>query len=137
VPETLYLTKDGILAPVIRHLAQPPSVQELVADLVAGPSTVERNKGYGSALVGTNQVGPVTVTGGYAIVEITVPVEGTVRNDEVLAYGQLVCTLTTQPGVSAVSFQSGGEVVKVPRGDLSLSDMPLTKADYADLIDTK
>jgi hypothetical protein len=55
------------------------------------------------------------------------------RSDEVLAYGQMVCALTSQGAdVGTVSFASGGQPLAVPRADGSLVAGALTIADYAD-----
>ena len=113
-----------------------PSTDEVVGDLLAGPDDEESAAGYTSALLGDHIVDAVQVHSGQAMVALTAPVSDAGRNDVVLAYAQLVCTLTALPQISGVTFTSGGAPISVPRGDgsLSLGSVPLTAADYTDLI---
>jgi hypothetical protein len=55
--------------------------------------------------------------------------------DQVLAFAQLVLTLTAQPGIGQVTFTAGGEPISAQRGDGSVArpDVPLTYEDYAEL----
>ncbi len=132
--EKLYLVKDGSLVAVTRRTSTTPTVDEIVTDLLSGPTDAEQADGISSALLGDNLVGPVHVTAGQASVELTAPSDGTVRNDEFLAYAQLVCTLTARPQINSVVFTRAGQPIAVPRADGSLSSGPLTAADYADLL---
>lgn len=132
--EQLFLVKDGALVPVTRYVEHEPTVQSLISDLLAGPTEAERDAGITSALLGSRVVSAVRVTDGGAVVELASPIEGTGRNDEMLAYAQLVCTLTARPGISGVTFTQDQQPIGVPRADGSLSQGPLTTADYAHLI---
>jgi hypothetical protein len=134
VPQRLYHVRDGELVAVTRHVETPPSVDELVDDLLAGPTDAEQHDGLSSALVGNDIVVGVQVTDGRATVELTAALDETGRTDHILAFGQIVCTLTARPGITAVSFTRGGQPVGVPRADGSLSEAPATAADYASLL---
>lgn len=132
--ERLYLVRDGKLIRVLRRLPAARTPQQMVQDLVAGPTRKEQQDGLTSAL-STMQVGATTITQRRAAVEIGAPAVPGARSDEVLAYAQIVCTLTSQGAeVGTVSFTRGGRPLAVPRGDGLLSTGPLTIADYADLI---
>jgi Sporulation and spore germination len=133
VPETLFMIKDGALVPQVRHIAAESSVDELIADLLAGPTEVESDKGLSSALVGVNVLA-VHVDSGLVTVDLAAPIAGSGRNDELLAYAQVVCTLTTRRDVQMVTFTRAGKPIDVPRGDSSVSPGPLTAGDYANLI---
>jgi spore germination protein GerM len=126
--ETLYLVRDGLLVPQVRHVAAESSVQDLLDDLVAGPTEVESGIGMSSALVGVN-VNGVTVDAGFATVDLAAQNDGGGR-DSLLAYAQVVCTLTAREDVLGVSFTRDGKAIDVPRGDSSVSPGPLTKSDY-------
>lgn len=82
----------------------------------------------------------VEINAGNVVVALSTPVADTARKDEVLAYAQLMCTLTALPQIDGVVFTNNGAPVAVPRGDGSLppliagAPMPLTAADYTDLI---
>jgi spore germination protein GerM len=135
-PEYLYFVKDGMVRRVARHVTTAPSVSQIVHDLLAGPDADESAAGYTSALLGDRLVDAVQVTNKQATVALSAPMSDAGRNDVVLAYAQLVCTLTSLPPISGVTFTSGGAPISVPRGDGSLSQggVPLTSADYTDLI---
>lgn len=108
----------------------------MLDDLLAGPSSAELQDGLTSALT-TIQIDGMTVVQRRAAVQIGEPPGQAARSDEILAYGQIVCTLTSQGAeVGTVSFTSAGQALGVPRGDGSLSTEPLTIADYASLLDT-
>jgi spore germination protein GerM len=133
VPERLYLVRGGGLVAVTRHVAAEPTAERLVGDLLAGPTPDERGDGVTSALRPTDVSG-VQVSGGRATVELAEMLDGSGRTDQVLAYAQLVCTLTALPGVTSVAFTHAGQPMGVPRADGSLSQAPATAADYAGLL---
>jgi hypothetical protein len=127
--EVVCLVRDDSLVPVVRRVAVLPSVEDHLGQLVAGPTAAERAAGLTSALTGSRVAG-VALADGEARVELKGD-EGVARSDDVLAFGQVVCTLTTRPDVTRVVFHRGEGAVAVPRGDGSLSDAPLTASDYA------
>ncbi|MDR7276256.1 GerMN domain-containing protein [Catenuloplanes atrovinosus] len=132
--ERLCLIKDSRIARIQRRLPTGRNAAEQLADLFAGPNAKEQADGYTSALTGSAITPRLTLDGAAATVEIG---DWTAynRSDEVLAFGQVVCTLTSRPEIGTVTFTSGGEPISVPRADLSLSDGPLTLVDYDELID--
>lgn len=132
--ERLYLVRDGKLVRVLRRVPAARTPTQMVQDLVDGPTQDEQKDGLTSAL-STMRVGATTVVQRRAAVEIAAPVVPGARSDEILAYAQIVCTLTSQGAeVGTVSFTRDGQPLAVPRGDGVLSTGPLTIADYADLI---
>jgi hypothetical protein len=134
--ERLYYVRDGQLARAVRRLSAPPTAQQMLNDLLAGPTHAEQQDGLTNAL-STMHIDGMTVTGRRAVVSIAQQPEQAGRSDEILAYGQIVCTLTSQGAeVGTVSFASAGRPLGVPRGDGSLSTEPLTLADYASLLDS-
>ena len=133
VPETLYLVKDGLIVPQTRHVASDSSVEELIFDLLAGPTEAESATGLSSALVGFDVQG-VRVERGFATVDLAASIEGAGHKDDLLAYAQVVCTLTARKDVFGVTFTRAGRPIDVPRGDSSVSPGPLTASDYKDLI---
>jgi spore germination protein GerM len=133
VPETLYLVREGALVPQVRHIAAETSIEELINDLLAGPTEVESATGLSSALVGVTVL-TVHVDYGLVTVDLAAPIDGSGRNDELLAYAQVVCTLTARREVRGVAFTRAGRPIDVPRGDSSVSPGPLTASDYANLI---
>jgi len=133
-PEYLYLVKDDNIVRVTRHVTVTPTIDSVLKDLFAGPDDTETAGGYTSALLGPSVVNSVKIDGGQAVVALAAPVADDARNDVILAYAQLVCTLTALPQITGVTFTNNGEPTSVPRGDGSLSGLPLTAIDYADLL---
>jgi hypothetical protein len=131
--ERLYLVRDNMLVRVTRRVPAVRTPAQAVQDLVAGPTLEEQQDGLTSAL-STMNVGATAVNQRRASVDISAPTLPGARSDEVLAYAQIVCTLTSGAEVGTVSFTRGGRPLAVPLGDSRLSAGPLTVADYAELI---
>ena len=131
--EPLYFVRGNRLVAVLRRVRAAPTLPEHVQHLIAGPTAPERAAGLTGAVPGNAVLGGVTLAGNRAVVEVGDPGEGAGRSDEVLAYGQIVCTLTARTEVAAVLFVRDGGPLGVPRADGSLSTAPLTAADYAAL----
>jgi hypothetical protein len=131
VDERLYLVRDDRLVLVTRQLPATPPIDVHVRNLLAGATDSERDAGLSNALDGFSL--DVALDGSTAVLDIG-DLADTGRNDQVLAFGQIVCTLHTRPEVSAVRFVRDGRPLGVPRDDGSLSTGPLTAADYARLL---
>lgn len=132
--EKLFLVRNGTLVTVTRQLPSEASTQSLVEDLLAGPTSAERDDGITSALLGYTTIPTVEVRDRVATVELGASTTDTGRNDDVLAFGQFVCTLAERPDIDRVAFTHDGQPLRVPRGDASLTLQPLTPADYANLV---
>jgi hypothetical protein len=134
IEETLYFVREGRLVAVRRPVDRAPSPENQFQHLLAGPTDAEHDQGLSSVLTGLGITAHLRITGLAAVVDLGVQPDNAGRSDEVLAYGQIVCTLTTRPDIDTVSFRYDGEPVDVPRGDASLGRQPLTAADYRNLL---
>lgn len=132
--ETICLVRDNQIIPVLRRIDRSPTVQEQLRHLLAGPTATERDTGLTSALPGAITAASATVTGTQAQVTVDDLGDDTGRSDEVLAFGQIVCTLTSRADITTVAFQRDGTPLGVPRADGSLSTRPLARTDYTPLI---
>lgn len=132
--ERLFLVRDRRLIRVTRQVAAAPDVEALVRDLLAGPTATERDDGITSALPGAGVIAGVRRLGRIAEVALTGGLDDAGRNDEIIALAQVVCTLAAQDSVDGVSFVRAGRRVAVPRADGSLTEGPLTAADYRALL---
>ena len=132
--ERLCMVRNNFLAAVTRSVPVRISVDQHLRLLVLGPTDDERAAGYTSALTGSTIVQGVRQERGIVTVDLADRPEDATRSDDILAYGQVVCTLTTRPSVAAVVFTNDGKPLGVPRADGSLSSGPLTGADYAILL---
>jgi hypothetical protein len=134
VAEVLCLTRQGRLVQVVRRISALPSPQRQIEHLMAGPTAAERDNGLTSTLAGMSLAVAVPAGGFHAEVEVTLADEGSARSDEVLVFGQIVCTLTSRADVSSVSFVRDDLRLDVPRADGSLTQERLRADDYSSLI---
>jgi hypothetical protein len=132
-----FVDEDDRLVPVQRELRAPPDLTSALGALLNEPNQLEQSVGLRSTLP-PGAVVRVNLDRGVAEVALKPSLfDEILTRDQVLAFAQLVLTLTSQPGVGQVRFTSGGETLSVPRGDGSLTrpGMPLTFEDYAELIE--
>lgn len=134
VDETLCFVRDDGLAAVTRRVDGLSGVDTHLQHLLAGPDDAERERGLSTALPGTITVAGASATGTVVTIDVREAGEETGRSDEVLAFGQIVCTLTQRADVDSVAFRRDGQPLEVPRADGSLSALPLTAADYRPLL---
>jgi spore germination protein GerM len=124
----------GSLVPVERRAASS-TLGAVLDELAAGPSAAEAARGLRSAIPDEQFLADVTLGGGTATVGLTDDFSSLGGQDQLLAIGQLVLSLTAQPGVGRVAFTLDGERVEVPRGDGSLTSGSVSRDAYADLVD--
>jgi spore germination protein GerM len=134
IAEPLCFVRDNKLVRTTRHINDAPTVYTQISHLLAGPTDPERAAGLSTALTGTTTMESVQLTGAQVTVALGATVDDARRNDEMLAYGQIVCTITARPDVTSVTFTRDGQRLDIPRADGSLSQGPLTADDYQSLI---
>jgi hypothetical protein len=134
--ERLCFVRDGRLARIFRRVPSPVSSQEQLEALLNGPTASEAAEGLSNTLPGTASMVQISLSGGRAVIEIGDRSAHGVRTDEILAFGQIICTLASRPEIGTITFTSRGQPLGVPRQDGSLTTGPLTVADYADLMDS-
>jgi spore germination protein GerM len=137
VAHELYLVNDDRRVRTVRRFEERLNAQQQLDQLVAGPTAAEQARGLSTALGAIKLRVKQPITGATAEVEVETEAEkdeeGAARTDEVLVYGQIVCTLTSRADVAAVTFFRDGQQLRVPRGDLVLSGAPLRAADFGSL----
>jgi hypothetical protein len=114
------------------RLDQPVRVDDVVAVLATPPSG--SSEGVRTLVGDPPIVGDVDVRAGIAHVDLRSAVSTLGSDDQLLAIGQLVCTLTARPGVGQVSFTLEGSPVNIPSGDGALTIGPVSRDDYAQLL---
>ena len=127
---TFCLTRDEQLVEVTRRVTRVPDVGDSIEDLLAGPTEEESALGLGTALGGAPVVTDVRLDDSVAVLTLRSDAREGSRTDDVLALGQVVCTLTARKDVTGVAFEQDGERVAVPRGDGSLTREPLRIGDF-------
>lgn len=134
VAEVLCLVRDGRLVEIVRRVESPSTAQGQLDQLLAGPTEAERNNGITTALTGLSLSVSLAAGTNASRVEVTEADDDTGRSDETIAFGQIVCTLTSRPDVGSVTFTKSGEQLEVPRADGQLSRGPLYAGDFATLV---
>lgn len=132
----LFYVRADRLVPTIDEIAVNPTLNEVLAALVSGPVEELANAGFRSAFGAADAVRDVTLLGGVATVDLTSAFSLLPPGDQVLGLGQIVLTLTAQPGVGQVRFTLEGQAIDVPRGDGNLATGPVSRDDYSDLLST-
>ncbi|MBG0565445.1 GerMN domain-containing protein [Actinoplanes aureus] len=132
--QVLCLVRDNRLTQTVRRVDSVTDPQRQLDQLVAGPTAAEQAQGLTTALAATALTVTLPPGATTATVEVGAAGEGAARSDEVLAYGQIVCTLTARTDIATVAFVRAGRPLQVPRGDGTLSSSPLRVADYRSLI---
>lgn len=127
----LYFIREGLVAPVTRPVPQSTSVEPLLELLFAGPTSTEQAGGTSSLIPASLSVVGVRQQGSTVVVTLGGS-ENLVR-PQVLAFAQIVATLTPDRA-TGVRFRLDGADLRVPRGDGSLTESPVSRADYADLL---
>jgi len=131
-PATVYLLADNRLVAVERTLPANDELGDLLALVQAGPSEVERSLGVTSS-VPAGTVASVDQSRGVARVDLTTAFGDVRGGEQLLALGQIVYTLTGQPGIGGVELSLEGDAVELPLADGSVTDRPLTRDDFAAL----
>jgi hypothetical protein len=116
-------------APLSAHRALEALVAVAGAGLPVGIRSAITASDFAAteAAVGARGVARVDLTAGFAQISAA---------DQALALAQVVCTLTSLPGVAQVLFTLDGEPVDIPRADGSLTNEPVSRLDYRVLLPT-
>jgi hypothetical protein len=130
--EQIYLvdTTQHVIG-VIRDVAPPATLTEILGALLDGPTAAESSAGLQSFLTGQPGDVTATVAGGIATVDFTTNPFQIVGPDQTLAVSQVVFTATGQPGVTGVLFQIDGKPIEVPTAAGVQVPGPVTDATYA------
>lgn len=130
----LYFVRDDRVVLQTRAVERATDVDELVDLLLDGPTPQQVEAGIRSALPTTFSVEDVEV-GRNDVAVVTLGGESTQISTSPLGFAQVVATLTTPGRARAVRFRLDGEDLPVPRGDTSLTEEPVDRDDYAELLE--
>ena len=131
----VFLVRSDAVVPVPRRIQQRPTPATVLKVLSAGPTESEQANGLATALPPDADARVVREEEGVVTVDLPAAAETSSRSDAVLGYAQLVLTLTALPTVSGVRFAQAGKALQVPGADGALTDRPLSRVDYRELID--
>ena len=126
---TVYLRTEDRLIAVDRSVPDDADLADLLEQVISGPTEVEESLGITSA-VPAGTIASVDTGGGIAEVDLASSFGDIRSRDQILALGQIVYTLTGQPGIGGVRFTVEGKDVTVPLSGGASSDEPLTRDDF-------
>lgn len=129
----LYFVRDGRVVLASRPVLRSTPVPELLDLLLAGPTADENAAGLSSVIPTTLTVEDVDVQRGIGVVTLGGPPDQAPPTQP-LAFAQIVVTLTAPGRLEGVRFRSGDRDLRVPRGDGLLTEQPLDRDDYAELL---
>ena len=129
-PATIWLVSGDRLVRVRHDVEAPASVATVTNELLIGPSTAEQDRGLRSGLPDPTVVVGTDLTRGTARVQLSPSFTEISPEDQILAVGQLVLTLTNLPGIGAVQFNLDGAPVAVPLPSGESSDQPVFRDDF-------
>jgi hypothetical protein len=116
-----------------QEIPTPISTRDAIEALVA-TSRSDLPSGVRSAVNSPKLVTAGDAVRGVANVELNASFAQIAPADQLLALAQLVCTLTSLPGIGQVRFTEHGRPIDVPRGDSSLTGKPVSRTDYKRLL---
>ena len=126
---TIYLLTADRLVGVDRSVPADATLEDLLGQVITGPTEVEQTLGITTA-VPSGTLASVDTSRGIAEVDLAAAFGDIRSREQILALGQIVYTLTGQPGIGGVRFTVEGEAVTVPLSDGTLSDDPLSRDDF-------
>ena len=131
---TIYLeaTTQKLVA-VARKTSMPPTIQDILEALSAGPTSTESSRGLTSPISSASPIKLDAFRAGNVSVDVPASFESLGGQDQIVAAGQLVYSLTGLPGVTGVVLLVAGQPTQVPTSGGSLSSGPLTRNDYVAL----
>ena len=129
----LYFVRDDRVVLQTRAVERSTDVDALIELLLEGPTPQQVEAGIRSALPTTFSVQDVEV-GRNGVAVVTLGGESTQISTSPLGFAQVVATLTAPGRARTVRFRLDGEDLPVPRGDTSLTEEPVGRSDYAELL---
>ena len=116
-----------------RAVERSPGMKQLLELLLDGPTQEQVAAGTRSAIPASLQVESVEV-GPSGVAVVTLGGDDAQVGTSPLGFAQIVATLTAPGRAEAVRFRLDGADLRVPRGDGSLTDAPLDRDDYREVL---
>ena len=129
----LHFVDEDQVVPAPRAVEGPTDLESLLDLLLEGPTPQQVEDGIRSALPTTFTVEDVEL-GRNGVAVVTLGGTSTQISTPPLGFAQIVATLTAPGRADAVRFRLDGEDLPVPRGDTSLTEEPVDRDDYAELL---
>lgn len=140
---TLYFISGGILTPVTRLMRKGATASEVLGALQEGPPSGDLGIALRSAVPTKNRADLAVSEDGSGVATVDLPsnfFEPAIisQEDQRLAIGQIVLTLTEVGRIGQVRFTQAGVPIGVPRGSRELSQPgeQLAPRDYEELLES-
>jgi spore germination protein GerM len=130
---TIWLVDGDRLVSARHEVAAPASAASVTDALLAAPNDSEQRRGLRSALPDPGVAVGAASSRGVATVELNDSFAEIAPEDQILAVGQFVLTLTDAPGVGSVTFEIAGEPVAVPLPTGESTELPVFREQYLEL----
>lgn len=136
IPEEIYLLgPDAQLVARIRYLRPPPTPQEMLDALEAGPSPTELDQGIQSAIPSSANLVAGAPMGGNLTVALDSSFGSPRPGQATYEFAQIVYTVTSLPQVHGVLFEYGGAIILPVIGNGSFAtSFVVSRSDYAQLV---
>ncbi len=129
----LYFVRDDRVVLQTRAVESATDLGEVLDLLLEGPTAQQVEAGIRSALPTTFSIEDLEV-GRDGVAVVVLGGESTQISTSPLGFAQVVATLTAPGRAQSVRFRLDGEDLPVPRGDTSLTEEPVDRSDYAELL---
>ncbi len=133
-PLDLYLVSGFRVVPV-RRSDSGADLPSAVIALRFGPRTEDLDEGLRSAISQPEMLVDATSQGGTITVQLDPLFLTLPGGEQRLALAQIVYTLTVLPGNGRVRFEVAGRRLAVPRANGQPTNAPVSRDDYASLVD--
>jgi len=138
-PRVHLLTEEGALVARGRSVPDGPlrdRLDDLLADLAAGPSPAELTDRLSTALRPDTTLSLAGLSGSTVTIDLDGTAEAPTGRESQRAVAQIVLTATSLPGIESVLLTRDGQSVEAPLPTGALTSRPLTAADYSPLLTT-
>jgi spore germination protein GerM len=132
-PATIWFVDGDALHDVRHDVAAPASIESVTTELLIGPDDVEQASGLRSALPDPDVVSDTELSRGVATVDLTSSFTEISPEDQLLAVGQFVLTLTDLPGIGSVQFTVDGAPAAVPTPNGESTEQPAFRDQFLEL----
>jgi spore germination protein GerM len=129
----VWFVREGALQRRLHPIDGAPTAASALAELALGPDERDIGTTLRTAIV-DGVVAGVERVGGRADVELSAGFRDVDPDDQLLAVGQIVMTLTDVAGVGEVTFEIDGAEIAVPLPDGETTDLPVTRAQFDALV---
>jgi germination protein M len=132
-PVAVYLVRDDKIVAVHREVAGRDDPASALAELLAGPSSAEAKRGFGTAIPTGTSLNVVTTVGRNAIVDLSSGYAGGGGSlSMMLRVAQVTYTITQFPGIDSVSYRIDGRPVVALGGEGLMLDTPQNRQSLED-----